>query len=70
MSNEHYTIDDLVASIRRKDVVLGAKMDVGCVLFYIHMAYALGMGFQPSPLYAKIAELDRIHARQWRRASG
>lgn len=52
-----YTIDDICEAVRRAEVQ--KNLNEGGVLFYIHMAYAMGMGFQPSDWAAKLAELKR-----------
>lgn len=57
MSDESYTIDDVIEACIRAE--RQGRFE-GQIRFYLHMAYALGMGFQPSPRYAQLAELDRL----------
>lgn len=54
-----YTIDDIIEALIGREA-RNKPLHPGDVLFYVHMAYALGMGLQPSEMYAKLAELDRI----------
>ena len=59
MKSDRYTIDDVLAAVRRKDVS-NEGFDVGEVLFFVQIAYALGMELQPTEWLARFSEIDRV----------
>jgi hypothetical protein len=53
-----YTIDDIVEACIRRDIE--REFDPGSIRFYLNMAYALGLGFKPTDIESRLAELDRM----------